>query len=53
MGLSHLTTTLVTAFTEDLFASGLLRRILDLLGKVSVDAELERLSKVPALVFQG
>ena len=48
-GLNQATTNLVTSFTDELFADGLVKKILDLIDSISVKDELEKLAKGRAI----
>ena len=49
LGLKQATVNLVTSFTDELFADGLVKKILDLLNSISVKDELEKLAKGRAI----
>ena len=49
LGLNQATMNLVTSFTDDLFADGLVKKILTLIDSISVKDELERLAKGRAI----
>ena len=49
LGLKQATVNLVTAFTDELFADGLVKKILDLINSISVKDELEKLAKGRAI----
>ena len=50
-GLSSVVVTLVTSFTDQLFAEGLVNKILALLDNINIDREMERLGKVIVCVY--
>ena len=50
-GLSSVVVTLVTSFTDQLFAEGLVNKILALLDSINIDREMERLGKVIVCVY--
>ena len=49
LGLKQATVNLVTAFTDELFADGLVKKILDLINTICVKDELEKLAKGRAI----
>ena len=49
LGLKQATVNLVTAFTDELFTDGLVKKILDLIDTISVKDELEKLEKGRAI----
>lgn len=49
LGLNQATMNLVTSFTDELFADGLVKKILDLVNSISVKEELEKLAKGRAI----
>ena len=49
LGLNQATTNLVTLFTDDLFADGLVKKILTLIDSISEKDELEQLAKGRAI----
>ena len=49
LGLTQATVNFVTSFTDELFADGLVKKILDLINSISVKEELEKLAKGRAI----
>lgn len=49
LGLTQATVNFVTSFTDELFADGLMKKILDLINSISVKDELEKLAKGRAI----